>query len=336
MLAYLTNNEKWAVIGGAIIDRNTTAKRGGHPKDGPMRSKIIVSLLTKNQEFQCIQASDAQAAAQRMDASVEVLFAENNMVRQISEILAQINSPQDERPLAVVVEPVKADALEKTAHEAAQAGIGWITLGCRPTYIDSMHAQHPEIPISAVAVDNERIGEIQAMQYKLLLPSGGKVMYIQGPSFSASSIYRLDGVRKGLVSSSITIVKMLTADWTEEGAERAVAKWFSYAPESFLPDLVGAQNDAMAVGARRAFMMHKPGCIMSYTGCDGLRDGGRQLVDDGALAATIIKPPEAGTAVELVVRASRGERIPSHVPMSVESYPDIDMISPLNEGPHPG
>ena len=46
-----------------------------------MTHKVVVSLLTEEQEFQQMQAADARETASRLGLEVEVLFAENNAVQ---------------------------------------------------------------------------------------------------------------------------------------------------------------------------------------------------------------------------------------------------------------
>ena len=48
-----------------------------------MPDKIVVSLPEGDNEYQRLQAADAQAAAARLGLAVEVLYADNNAVLQI-------------------------------------------------------------------------------------------------------------------------------------------------------------------------------------------------------------------------------------------------------------
>ncbi len=118
--------------------------------------------------------------------------------------------------------------------------------------------------------------------------------------------------------------KVLSGEWTEESAQKAVVAWLRLkTSESFHPDLVGCQNDAMAVGARKALTAQRQEWArLPFTGCDGLPDGGQRLVSMKQLAATIIVPSNAGPAVELVARHSHtGEPVPPRVVLAGRSHP---------------
>ena len=82
--------------------------------------------------------------------------------------------------------------------------------------------------------------------------------------------------------------------WTEASGEEAISQWLRLKQFQTSPArLIGCQNDAMAVGARRALQAagarHPSLAKVPITGVDGLPDGGRRHVD-GTLAATVITP----------------------------------------------
>jgi ABC-type sugar transport system substrate-binding protein len=100
--------------------------------------------------------------------------------------------------------------------------------------------------------------------------------------------------------------------------------------ESFRPSLVVCQNDAMAVGARRAMRsLHPDWADVPLTGCDGLPTGGKKLVTERVLVATIVKPTTAGPAVEMVVRALGGEGAPRGVILKPTSWPSEEELRSL-------
>jgi ABC-type sugar transport system substrate-binding protein len=86
--------------------------------------------------------------------------------------------------------------------------------------------------------------------------------------------------------------------------------------------VVVSQNDAMAVGVRRAIRAHRPDWgEVPLAGCDGLPDGGQRLVRAGELAATIVTPTTAGPAVALVARALAGQPVAAEVRLAAQSFP---------------
>jgi ABC-type sugar transport system substrate-binding protein len=100
--------------------------------------------------------------------------------------------------------------------------------------------------------------------------------------------------------------------------------------EGFHPAVLCAQNDSMAVGARRALRDLRGAWMdLLFTGCDGLPEGGQRLVQAGHLAATIITPPPAGPAVTLVARALAGEPAPPSLRLRPQGFPEEPNLARL-------
>jgi ribose transport system substrate-binding protein len=97
--------------------------------------------------------------------------------------------------------------------------------------------------------------------------------------------------------------------------------------------LVGAQDDSMAIGARRAFEElpnesdRERWLGLPFTGCDGLPKTGEAWVRSGLLAATVFVPPNTGQAIEMLVDAMQnGKKAPERaltVPVSIPSLQDL-------------
>ena len=100
--------------------------------------RVVASFLSRDQEFQVLQAEDARRAALRHGLELEVLFADNNAIEQIQQLFRFIYLAQAERPSAIVVETVTGEGLERVARNAAQAGIGWVLLNRRVAYIEDL------------------------------------------------------------------------------------------------------------------------------------------------------------------------------------------------------
>lgn len=285
--------------------------------------RVVASFLTDRQDFQLMQAADARDTAQRLGVDLEVLFAENNSIVQVQQLFKHIHAPEDRRPAAIIAETVAGDGLERVARNAARAGIGWVLLNGNVGYLDALRVEFPALPISVFTADQTEIGQIQGRQFRALLPKGGSLIYIQGPPDTHAAIGRLQGMQDALAGAAIE-TRVLQGDWTEAGGERAMTAWLRLrTSESFQPDVVGAQNDAMAVGARRSVAIHRPEWShLLFTGCDGTPDGGRKLVDDEELAATVVVPSLAGPALERIARLVRGgEPLGVRNVLPAQSYP---------------
>jgi ABC-type sugar transport system substrate-binding protein len=86
------------------------------------KPKVVVTLLSEDQEFQLVQAEDARAAGNRLGLDTQVPFAEGNPVVQIQQLFRFIHA-RDEHPLAIVVESTTGEGLEHVARNAVKAGI---------------------------------------------------------------------------------------------------------------------------------------------------------------------------------------------------------------------
>jgi ABC-type sugar transport system substrate-binding protein len=293
----------------------------------------VVGLLSEEQEFQRMQAVDARAAAARHGLDVEVLFAENNAVVPIQQLFRFVHAPEEERPFAIVVETVTGEGFERVARNAVKAGIGWVLPNRRVAYVDELRAQRPDVPLAVVTTDQEEIGRIQGRQFRALLPGGGTVLYVEGPPDTSAAQERRQGMEKAIRDAGIE-TKMLSGDWTEASGEKAVSSWLRLkTSEACRPDVVGAQNDAMAVGARKAILSLREGWSdVRFTGCDGLPEGGQHLVRSGELAATILGPTTTGPAVDLLATALQGRTPPAELVLEPRSFPHEDELAPRRGG----
>jgi ribose transport system substrate-binding protein len=132
----------------------------------------------------------------------------------------------------------------------------------------------------------------------------------------------------------------MKAHWTEESAYKAVTSWLRLATsKDAIVDLVGAQDDSMAAGARKAFQDHTTGATrdrwlkLPFTGCDGLPTTGQAWVHNKVLAATVIVPPNTGQAIEMLVHVLRGGPMPRERSLTVpNSYPPIESLAATQKG----
>ncbi len=287
-----------------------------------MAQRILVLLISEKQEFQRLQADDARAAGRRLGLEVEVRHAEHDPANQLRQIHDALRLPVDRRPVGMVVEPAAAVGLEAAARAAAQAEVGWVLLGDRPPALERVREEFPGRLVISVGTDNDGVGRIQAGLFRALLPGGGGILYVEGPSFSAAAMHRREATRQALHGTRIEVLKALSGDWTEASAERAATVWLKLWSRKTRPDLVGAQNDEMAAGVRKAVLAVQPDWKeLPFVGVDGLPGGGQRMVREGLLAATVITPPPTGRAVELIAASLRGEQVPAFTLMPPRAFP---------------
>jgi simple sugar transport system substrate-binding protein len=287
------------------------------------KPKIVVALLTKDQHFQALQAADAERAALRSGLELEIVYANNNALLQVEQLYRFVHAVAEKRPAAILVHAVAVERLAKVAHDAAAAGIGWISLGREAPYLAALRAEFPQLPVAAVATDQLEIGRIQGRQLRKLVPAGSRVLYVQGPPDTAAAQLRAKGLEEVIQLARIEL-KTLDGDWTESGGLKAVSSWLRLSSsQTFTPNAVCAQNDAMAIGAYHAFETDRPELLRRpITGCDGLPEVGQQLVREHKLAATVVVQSNAGPAVELLDKYLRAGALPSAcVMLSPRAYP---------------
>lgn len=299
------------------------------------KPRFLVSLTTSDNDYQIEQAQSAEASARKLGVEVQVVFADNDAINQSTQVLKAIQSPETARPSAIVFEPVGGTALPQVAQAAVGARIGWGVLNRDASYIPDLR-KIAIAPVFGLTSDHVEIGRIQGRQFAALLPHGGSVLYIQGPSENSAAKERTLGMRETKPANiQVTILK---AQWTEESSTRAVRSWLKLVTSQRSPiDLIGAQDDSMAVGARRAFeeltndSEKERWLSLPYTGCDGLPKTGQSWVRSGLLAATVFVPPNAGEAIEMLFNAFQSKKsIPERVltvPVSIPALSDLKYSS---------
>ena len=292
---------------------------------------FLVALTTNDNDYQIEQAQSAQQMARKLGAEVQIVYADNDAITQSTQILKAIQVAEDKRPDAVVFEPVGGTALPQVARAAASVGIGWAVLNRDASYIPEMR-KSSSAPIFGVSSDHLEIGRIQGRQFAALLPHGGAILYIQGPAENSAAKERALGMQE--TKPSNIHVTALRAQWTEESAQRAVRSWLKLiTSQRAAIDLIGAQDDSMALGARKAFeelaneSERERWLKLPFTGCDGLPKTGEAWVRSGLLAATVFVPPNTGQAIEMVFQAiQNGKKTPERALTVPVSIPALDEL----------
>ena len=295
--------------------------------------RILVSLTTNDNDYQIEQAQSAEQAAGKLGVSAEIIYANNDAINQSTQILRAIQASPEDRPSAIVFEPVGGTALPQVARAAAAVEIGWAVLNRDASYIEDLR-RASSVAIFAISSDHVEIGRIQGRQFAALLPRGGTVLYIQGPSENSAAKERTLGMLE-TKPANIQIIS-LRGQWTEESSQRAVRSWLKLTTsQKATVDLVAAQDDSMAMGARKAFQgltnetERERWLRLPFTGCDGLPNTGQSWVRSGLLTATVFVPPNTGQAIEMLVQAVRQGKPPAaRALIAPRSIPALDAIAP--------
>jgi ribose transport system substrate-binding protein len=288
---------------------------------------VVIALTTRDNDYQAEQSASAAEVASRLGVKINVIYADNNAVDQCQQLVKVIQD-KAQRPDAILVEPV-GTPMYQVAKAAVAAGIGWGILNREADYIPELRRTAP-VPVFAVSPDQEEVGRIQGKQLAAFAPEGN-ILYIEGPSASSAANLRT----KGMLSTKPSKVEMkvLKGDWSQRSAHQAVTSWLSLSTSSQLQiRAVVCQNDAMAMGAREAFAslpeaVRERWLSTPFMGCDGVTKTGQEWVRSGQLRATVVIPPMAGLALEMLVKAASTGSMPAERTLCApRSFPTIAEI----------
>jgi ribose transport system substrate-binding protein len=288
---------------------------------------VVVALTTRENDYQAEQAVAVAEMATRLGVKIQIIYADNDAVNQTQQLIKIIQDPA-QHPTAILVEPV-GTGMPQVAKAAVGAGIGWGIINSDPDYIAELR-RAGEVPVFSVSTDQSEVGRIQGTQMGVLVPEGN-VLYIEGPFNSTATQLRT----KGMLSTKPAAVqlKMLKGDWTERSSHNAAKSWLSLGSSRELHiQGVICQNDAMAMGARKAFVDltekdREQWLSIPFTGCDGVTKTGQDWVCRGLLKATIVTAPAAGTALEILAKAvNAGSMPPDRTLIPPRSFPPIEEL----------
>ena len=294
-------------------------------------TKALLALITRDNDYQRAQAASAEIAARQLGLELEITYANNDAVYQIEQILTAIQ--RRNHGIGIVVTQPAGTGMVNVAEAAAKSGVAWAILSREVDYLTQLRQKYP-VPLFEVAVDQLEIGRIHAQQLAAILPGGGTVLYVTGPASGSSARLRAEGFMAKKPSN--IELKTIRGNWTDESGYRAVNAWLklSTSRSSGFSAIV-SQNDAMTVGARRAFTEvndsgeREKWLRMAMLGCDGLPETGQQYVRRGTLTATVVTPAVAGMALELFAKwKTEGTDVPERTLASPSSFPLMEALQP--------
>lgn len=302
------------------------------------RLHVVVSLITQDNDYQVEQARAAEETANRLGVEVEVLYADGDSIQQSQQILKFVQAEPELRPAGIILEPVGGTVLPQVARAAVAAGIGWVVLNRDVDYVKQLRHSF-KVPVFAVASDNLEIGRIQGKQLAALLPRGGTVLCIQGPGEADAAKLRTLGMQE--TKPANIQIKAMKGSWTEASAFKAVTSWLRLSTsQDTRIDVIAAQNDAMAYGAKKALEEFAVDSAargrwlnIPFLGCDGVPKTGQAWVRGGILAATVIAPPLAGLALEMLVHGLQTKTIPQEMTLvPPRSFPALEALAAARRG----
>ena len=305
--------------------------------------KIGLFLVFQQNGYQQATALDGEATAARHGVALQVFYAEHLAVQQSRDVVRFMHENAAAQ-LAVIVVPIVdldlegASVTEQPIHALARRvaakGVAWLVLNRdAAAQVRALRQEFPDLPAAVVNADQKEFGRLQGLQFKALRPQGGHALYVVGSTLVSSARDR----RAGMLEEAGP------AGFRHRGGRGRLdhgpgtgcrPQWLLRARlRDAWPDLVGCQNDEMALGAREALVQaardfERPALArLPVTGGDGLPELGRKWVAEGKLTATIVMPPTSGKAVDLLLREwNGGPRMPATSTMPVTSYPELDRL----------
>lgn len=289
---------------------------------------FLLSLITDDNDFQREQARAAQETATKLGVGLEVIYAGNDSIQQSQQLLSVIQGDAAKHPSAIIMEPVSGTGLPHVARAATAAGIAWVLLNRQADYLRDLRSKS-SVPVFCVSSDHLEIGRIQGKHVAALMPNGGTALYIQGPADTSAAVQRRIGMQE-TIPRSVKLIAM-KGQWTQESAYNAVCSWLRLSTSDKLPiEAVIAQNDAMALGARKALQEESGEAVrdkvmsLAFLGCDGLESTGKKHVRNGTMTATVVVPPNTTPAMEMLCKALQEKSQPRELALiSPVSFPPI-------------
>jgi ribose transport system substrate-binding protein len=293
------------------------------------RLRVVVSLPNDN-AYQHEQGVVAKSTAARLGLDLRVMHAQDDSITQSQQLLEIIQSRSVPQPDALLVEPVTRTGLPRVAEAAVAKGIAWVISNSDVDYVKNLR-KDPKVPVFIVTQGQREIGRIQGKQIAALLPHGGSVLYIEGPSTSSVAMQRHEGVEDA--NARNIQITVLRSKWSEESACQSAGAWLRLATsraEKF--DLVAGQTHELALGARKASQnidneaQKKRWLEVPFIGV-GIASHVKPLVEGRVLTAAVITSVTIGLALEMLVRALQAQvQPPEQSIVEASSFPDLDKL----------
>jgi ribose transport system substrate-binding protein len=197
-----------AVIAGIAL---TGVKESAAAASPESKGTIALSLKTiTNDDFQKALADAVKAKVESMGYAFLLVTAGEQ-----TAVSMQVNQVEDliaKKVTGIVLNPMDGNAVVPVLGKARDAGIPVVI-------VDSPVAKgHEDLYITFVGTDNFNAGMQAGKQMAQVLGNKGNVLVVRGANGSVAGDNRVDGFKKGLEGSGVTIVGEQPGDWTNSVA----------------------------------------------------------------------------------------------------------------------
>jgi ABC-type sugar transport system substrate-binding protein len=295
-----------------------------------MDRSVLVLLLGTSQGspadlYQDLQGREARARGTALGVNVEVAYSPGfGQYRVVRKRLGESGRPLD----AVVTEPATVAGLELLLKDL-KGRTGLVLLNAWDPLVEAEARDWgPGLPFGTISLPHRAFGEMQGRQVSAVVPPGGGVVVITGPARSSAAVERLEGL-KATIRPDIRLSDIEAGQWNEADGAAAFGSWYGvFKSRRETIDAVVGQSDDLAAGARRAATaVPNPDharmfAAAKYLGVGAVPGFGKEKVDDGTLYASIVAPPNAGTAIDMLHRSwTAGASVPLRSFTAVSAYP---------------
>ncbi len=244
-----------------------------------------------------MNADIAAAAAKHPDLKVIFKDAQNDSLKQRSQVDEFINQPVD----LLIISPKEAQPLTDPVARAMDAGIPVIVLD-RRVLGDKF--------TTFIGADNKKIGKAAGQWIAKTLNGHGNVVELEGLQTTTPGQDRHTGFLEGIKGSDIKIVFSADMKWLEPDARSEMESALARYPDI---DLVYAHNDPGAHGAYLAAQAAGRAKQMKFVGIDGLPQEGVAYVQQGLLDATFQYPTGGPEAIDTAEKILHHETVPHEI-----------------------
>ena len=268
-----------------VLPLVTSCKRPGESADSSP-GQVILLTANASRPYEIAQIQTLQRLVfSRPGLNFKTLDAAGDATRQAG----QLDSCLTEKPIAIFITPVQADAVSAGVLNAVQSGVTVIGLGESGAELKasfSVTVDQAQLGRMAGEIANRALGQKSKEEGKTEVT--GRVVEIRGDEKDSGSTKRHEAFVEELRKHpGIIIVHDTAGGWTREGGRDRAAEALRLQKQF---DVLYAHNDSMALGASLALADQRENILI--IGTDGFRgdEGGFSLVNTGDIDASIHQP----------------------------------------------
>lgn len=244
-----------------------------------------------------MNADIAAAAAKHPDLKVIFKDAQNDSLKQRSQVDEFINQPVD----LLIISPKESQPLTDPVARAMDAGIPVIVLDRRV---------NGDKFTTFIGADNKKIGKAAGQWIAKTLNGHGNVVELMGLQTTTPGQDRHTGFLEGIKGSDIKVIFSADMKWLEPESRKEMESALARYPDI---DLVYAHNDPGAHGAYLAAQAAGRAKQMKFVGIDALPQEGVAYVQQGLLDATFQYPTGGAEAISTAEQILHGQKPPHEI-----------------------